>query len=47
MNFIEYLNGYSKDVQDIIDKFRLRQQTADIRDIEKSTEGLLNEILER
>lgn len=28
MNFIEYLNGYSKDVQDIIDKFRLRQQTA-------------------
>jgi type I restriction enzyme M protein len=25
MNFTDYLNGFSKDVQDIIDKFRLRQ----------------------
>jgi len=26
MNFLEYLDGYSKDVQDIIDKFKLKQQ---------------------
>lgn len=35
MNFIEYLNGYSKDVQDIIDKFRLRQQVDNITDAER------------
>ena len=26
MNIIEYFNGFSQDVQDIIDKFKLRQQ---------------------
>ena len=26
MNFLEYLDGYSKDVQDIIEKFKLKQQ---------------------
>ena len=35
MNFIEYLNGYSKDVQDIIDKFRLRQQVDNLTDAER------------
>ena len=35
MNFIEYLNGYSKDVQDIIDKLRLRQQVDNLTDAER------------
>ena len=35
MNFIEYLNGYSKDVQDIIDKFRLRQQVDNLTEAER------------
>lgn len=35
MNFIDYLNGYSKDVQDIIDKFRLRQQVDNLTEAER------------
>ncbi len=42
MNFIDYLNGYSKDVQDIIDKFKLRQQVDNLADV-----GRLGAILEK
>lgn len=49
MNFIEYLNGYSKDVQDIIDKFKLRQQVDNLTEagrlgsiIDKFTDSSIN-----
>ena len=35
MNFIDYLNGYSKDVQDIIDKFRFRQMVDNLTEAER------------
>lgn len=35
MNFIDYLNGYSKDVQDIIDKFRFRSRVDDLTEAER------------
>lgn len=49
MNFIEYLNGFSADVLDIIDKFRLRQQVDNLTEagrlgsiIEKFTDDRIN-----
>ena len=49
MNFIEYLNGYSVDVLDIIDKFKLRQQVDNLTEagrlgsiIEKFTDDRIN-----
>lgn len=48
-NFIEYLDGFSKDVQDIIEKFKLKQQVDNLSDagrlgtiIEKFTDDGLN-----
>ena len=35
MNFIDYLNGFSKDVQDIIDKFKLRQQMDNLTEVNR------------
>lgn len=35
MNFIDYLNGFSKDVQDIIDKFKLRQMVDNLTEAER------------
>ena len=35
MNFTDYLNGFSKDVQDIIDKFHLRQMVDNLTDAER------------
>ena len=35
MNFIEYLNGYSKDVLDIIEKLHLRQVVANLTEAER------------
>ena len=35
MNFTDYLNGYSKDVQDIIDKFHLRQMVDNLTEAER------------
>lgn len=35
MNFIDYLNGYSRDVQDIIDKFHLRQMVDNLTEAER------------
>ncbi len=32
MNFLEYLDGYSKDVQDIIEKFKLKQQVDNLNE---------------
>lgn len=34
MNFTDYLNGFSKDVQDIIDKFHLRQMVDNLTEQE-------------
>ena len=34
-NFTEYLNGFSKDVQDIIDKFHLRQMVDNLTEAER------------
>lgn len=49
MNFFDYLNGFSKDVQDIIDKFKLRQQVDNLTEagrlgaiIEKFTDNSIN-----
>ncbi len=49
MNFIEYLNGFSADVLDIIDKFKLRQQVDNLTEtgrlgsiIEKFTDDRIN-----
>lgn len=48
-NFLEYLDGFSKDVQDIIEKFKLKQQVDNLSDadrlgtiIEKFTDDSLN-----
>ena len=48
-NFLEYLDGFSRDVQDIIDKFRLKQQVDNLSDsnrlgaiIEKFTDDSIN-----
>lgn len=48
-NFLEYLDGFSRDVQDIIEKFRLKQQVDNLSDagrlgslIEKFTDDSLN-----
>lgn len=35
MNFTDYLNGFSKDVQDILDKFRLRQMVDNLTEAER------------
>jgi len=35
MNFIDYLNGFSKDVQDILDKFHLRQMVDNLTETER------------
>lgn len=35
MNFTDYLNGFSKDVQDIIDKFHLRQMVDNLTETER------------
>ena len=35
MNFIDYLNGFSRDVQDIIDKFHLRQMVDNLTEAER------------
>lgn len=35
MNFTDYLNGFSKDVQDIIDKFHLRQMVDNLTEAER------------
>ena len=35
MNFTDYLNGFSKDVQDIIDKFHLRQMADNLTEAER------------
>ncbi|MBQ8365874.1 MAG: SAM-dependent DNA methyltransferase [Bacteroidaceae bacterium] len=35
MNFINYLNGFSKDVQDILDKFHLRQMVDNLTEAER------------
>lgn len=35
MNFIDYLNGFSKDVQDILDKFHLRQMVDNLTEAER------------
>lgn len=49
MNFIEYLNGFSADVLDIIEKFKLRQQVDNLTEagrlgsiIEKFTDDRIN-----
>ena len=49
MNIIEYFNGFSLDVQDIIDKFKLRQQVDNLTEVgrlgsllEKFTDGTIN-----
>ena len=49
MNVIEYFNGFSADVQDIIDKFKLRQQVDNLTEagrlgslLEKFTDGNIN-----
>ena len=42
MNFIDYLNGFSKDVQDILDKFHLRQMVDNLTEAER-----LGSILEK
>lgn len=49
MNFLEYLNGFSADVQDIVEKFKLRQQVDNLTDtgrlgsvIEKFTDSNIN-----
>ena len=42
MNFIEYLNGFSADVLDIIDKFKLRQQVDNL-----TAAGRLGSIIEK
>lgn len=42
MNFLEYLDGYSKDVQDIIEKFKLKQQVDNL-----SENNRLGSILEK
>jgi len=42
MNMLEYLNGYSADVQDIVDKFKLRQQIDNLTDA-----GRLGSIIEK
>ena len=49
MNVIEYFNGFSEDVQDIIDKFKLRQQVDNLTEagrlgslLEKFTSGNIN-----
>lgn len=42
MNIIEYFNGFSQDVQDIIDKFKLRQQVDNLTDA-----GRLGSLLEK
>jgi len=49
MNVIEYFNGFSEDVQDIIDKFKLRQQVDNLTEagrlgslLEKFTDGNIN-----
>ena len=34
MNFTDYLNGFSKDVQDILDKFHLRQMVDNLTEVE-------------
>lgn len=48
-NFLEYLDGYSKDVQDIIEKFKFKQQVDNLTDagrlgaiIEKFTDKEIN-----
>ena len=35
MNFTDYLNGFSKDVQDIIDKFHMRQMVDNLTEAER------------
>ena len=35
MNFIEYLNGYSKDVLDIVEKLHLRQVIDNLTETER------------
>ena len=35
MNFTDYLNGFSKDVQDILDKFHLRQMVDNLTETER------------
>ena len=49
MNIIEYFNGFSQDVQDIIDKFKLRQQVDNLTEanrlgslLEKFTDDNIN-----
>lgn len=42
MNVIEYFNGFSQDVQDIIDKFKLRQQVDNLTEA-----GRLGSLLEK
>jgi N-6 DNA methylase len=42
MNVIEYFNGFSQDVQDIIDKFKLRQQVDNLTET-----GRLGSLLEK
>lgn len=42
MNVIEYFNGFSEDVQDIIDKFKLRQQVDNLTEV-----GRLGSLLEK
>lgn len=42
MNVIEYFNGFSLDVQDIIDKFKLRQQVDNLTEV-----GRLGSLLEK
>ena len=42
MSVIEYFNGFSKDVQDIIDKFKLRQQVDNLTEA-----GRLGSLLEK
>ncbi len=41
-NFLEYLDGFSRDVQDIIEKFRLKQQVDNLSDA-----GRLGSLIER
>jgi type I restriction enzyme M protein len=35
LNFLDYLNGFSKDVQDILDKFHLRQMVDNLTEAER------------
>lgn len=35
MNFLDYLNGYSEDIQDIIAKFRLKQQVDNLAETDR------------